>query len=143
MVTVTGLRQMHRRSRYLPWLTLQIIVANVAIILLLAGVWSWAFLQQSDAYSARLMTTFNIEPGMLHQMYVDDVERQLRFSVTVGLVFAVLAACGVGLLIVRPLRDMVHTAERLRYGDYEVRTPMGSGEVGQLSDTLNALAATL
>ncbi|MEL7115614.1 MAG: histidine kinase dimerization/phospho-acceptor domain-containing protein [Pseudomonadota bacterium] len=131
------------RVRNWPWLTLQIIAANVVIILVLAVIWSWAFMQQSDAYSERLMTTFNIEPGLVHAMYVDDVERQLRLSVSMGLILAVVAALGVALLIARPLRDMARTAERLQFGDYSVRTPTGTGEVGRLSETLNALAETL
>ena len=59
---------MPSRLRRWPWLTMQIIVANVAIILALATVWYLLFVQQSDVYSARLMSTFNIEPGQLHAM---------------------------------------------------------------------------
>ena len=78
------------RLRTWPWLTLQIIAANVAIIMALAAAWYLVFMQQSDVYSARLMSTFNIEPGRLHTMYVEDVERQLWTSVIVGLVAAII-----------------------------------------------------
>jgi len=84
-----------------PWLTLQIIAANVAVILSLAVAWYWAFMQQSSVYSERLMSTFNIQPGQLHAMYVDDVEQQLWNSVMVGLVAATLASIGLAWLIVR------------------------------------------
>ncbi len=126
-----------------PWLTLQIVAANVVIILALAAAWSWAFMQQSNAYSERLMTTFNIEPGTLHAMYVDDVERQLWASAFLGLLIAVLASFGLAFLIVRPLRSLAKATERLRHGDYHVRTTLGTGEVGRLAGTFNALAAEL
>lgn len=131
------------RIRNWPWLTFQIVAANVGIILALAAVWSWAFMQQSNAYSQRLMSTFNIEPGSLHAMYVEDVERQLWASASLGLFIAVLASFGLAFLIVRPLRSMAKATERLRHGDYGVRTTIGTGEVGRLAETFNALAAEL
>ena len=69
-----------------PWLTLQMVLANVVVILSLAMAWYFVFKHQSSVYSERLMSTFNIEPGSLHAMYVDDVERQLWLSVMLGLV---------------------------------------------------------
>jgi len=89
------------------------------------------------------MSTFNIEPGSLHAMYVDDVERQLWISVVVGLFIAILASVGLALLIVRPLRSLARVTERLQFGDYRVRSSIEKGEVGKLSENFNALAATL
>lgn len=132
----------HRLDR-LPWLTLQMIAANTAIVLMLGVAWYWLFLGQSTTYSDRLMTTFNIEPGQVHAMFVDEVERQLWTSISIGLVFAVGASIGVTLLIVRPLGVLARTTERLRQGDYSVRAKTQSGEVGRLADTVNALAAAL
>ena len=126
-----------------PWLTLQIIAANVAIIAALAAFWYLAFLHQSSVYSDRLMATFNIEPGSFHAMYVDDVEQQLWFSVLAGLLIAILASVGLALLIGRPLRALALATERLRHGDYRVRSDVGSGEVGQLARNFNALAEDL
>ncbi|MDJ0629691.1 MAG: HAMP domain-containing protein [Rhodobacter sp.] len=134
---------MLNRVQHWPWLTLQIIAANVVIILALAAVWSWAFMQQSSAYSERLMSTFDIEPGTLHAMYVEDVERQLWASAFLGLFIAVLASFGLAFLIVRPLRSLAKATERLRHGDYRVRSTIGTGEVGRLAETFNALAAEL
>ncbi len=131
------------RFRYWPWLTLQIIAANVLVIALLAMAWYVTFMRQSSVYSERLMSTFNIEPGSLHAMYVDDVERQLWLSVVLGLVFAILAAVVLALIIVRPLRSLAAGTQRLRQGDYRARSSSGSGEVGRLSDNFNALAAAL
>ena len=132
-----------QRLREWPWLTLQIIAANVAIILALATAWYLVFTRQSSVYSDRLMSTFNIEPGSLHAMYVDDVERQLWVSVTLGLVFAILASVGLAFLIVRPLRSLARATERLRHGDYGVRSTIERGEVGRLAKNFNALAAAL
>lgn len=132
----------HRLDR-LPWLTLQMIAANTAIVLMLGVAWYWLFLGQSTTYSDRLMTTFNIEPGQVHAMFVDEVERQLWTSISIGLVFAFAASIGVTLLIVRPLGVLARTTERLRQGDYRVRAKTQSGEVGRLADTVNALAAAL
>ena len=134
---------MLKRLTKWPWLTLQIVAANVVVILALATAWYVAFMRQSDVYSERLMSTFNIEPGQLHAMYVADVERQLWTSVTIGLCAAILASIGLAFLIVRPLRSLARTTERLRHGDYRVRSKNDFGEVGRLSENINALAAAL
>ncbi|MEM9605290.1 MAG: ATP-binding protein [Pseudomonadota bacterium] len=134
---------MGSRLRQWPWLTLQIIVANVVIILGLAAVWYWAFMYQSTMYSDRLMSTFNIEPGQLHAMYVDDVERQLWTSVLIGLLAATVASIGLAWVIVRPLRALARATDRLRHGDYGIRSSVTRGEVGNLAGNINALAAAL
>lgn len=134
---------MIRRLNKWPWLTLQIVAANVAVILALAAAWYLAFMRQSDVYSERLMSTFNIEPGHLHAMYVADVERQLWTSVTIGVFAAILASIGLAFLIVRPLRSLARTTERLRHGDYRVRSENDFGEIGRLAENVNALAAAL
>ncbi len=126
-----------------PWLTLQIVAANVGVILALAMAWYLAFMQQSEVYSERLMSAFNIEPGQLHAMYVADVERQLWTSVVIGLCAATLASIGLAFLIVRPLRSLAKTTERLRHGDYGVRSDNEFGEVGRLAENVNALATAL
>lgn len=141
--TVSARNIVNKRLQDWPWLTLQIIAANVLIILALGSAWYLVFMQQSSIYSERLMTTFNIEPGSLHSMYVDDVERQLWFSVLLGLVFATVASVGLAFLIATPLRAVARATERLRYGDYQVRSSVSSGEVGLLAQNFNALAATL
>ena len=132
-----------KRLHSWPWLTLQIVAANVVIIMALATAWYFVFMHQSDVYSARLMSTFNIEPGRLHAMYVEDVERQLWMSVVLGLFAAVVATSGLALLIVRPLRALARATERLRQGDYGVRSTIQRGEVGRLAENFNALATTL
>ena len=132
-----------RQIRRWPWLTLQMIVANVVVILALATAWYFVFKHQSSVYSERLMSTFNIEPGSLHAMYVDDVERQLWFSVMLGLVFAIAASVGLALLIARPLRSLARGTERLQQGDYGVRADIETGEVGHLARSFNALASAL
>lgn len=109
----------------------------------LSGVWYFVFKQQSNVYSDRLMSTFNIEPGQLHAMYVADVERQLWASVVVGVVLATLAAIGLAFLIVRPLRSLARATERLKHGDYSVRSTLEKGEVGRLAKNFNALATAL
>ncbi len=132
-----------KRLHSWPWLTLQIVAANVAIIMALAAAWYFVFMQQSSVYSERLMTTFNIEPGRLHAMYVEDVERQLWTSVILGLLAAIVASAGLAFLIVRPLRSLARATERLRHGDYRVRSTIEKGEVGRLAENFNALASAL
>lgn len=136
---MTALKRLHSW----PWLTLQIVGANVGIIMALAAAWYLVFMRQSSVYSERLMTTFNIEPGSLHAMYVEDVERQLWTSVILGLVAAILASAGLAFFIVRPLRSLARATERLRHGDYSVRSTIAKGEVGRLAENFNALAAAL
>lgn len=134
---------MNPDERPWPWLTVQIIAANVVIISLLAIAWYMTFLGHSNVYSDRLMSTFNIEPGQLHAMYVDDVQRQLWMSVAAGLVSAIVASIGLALLIARPIRSLAQSTERLRHGDYTVRAETNRGEVGQLANNFNALALAL
>ncbi len=129
--------------RRVPWLTLQMIAANVTIVLLLGVAWYWLFAQQSMIYSDRLMSTFNIEPGQVHAMFVDEVERHLWTSISVGLVFAVVLSIGAALVIVRPLRALARATDRLRQGDFSARARSQSGEIGRLAETVNALAEAL
>ena len=132
-----------QRFRNWPWLTLQIIAANVCIILIVVSAWYVVFMTQSSVYYDRLMSTFNIEPGSLHAMYIDDVARQLWMSLSLGLIFAIIASIGLAFLIVKPIRSLAKTTEELRHGNYSVRTHIESGEVGRLAGTFNSLAATL
>lgn len=134
---------MFKRLNKWPWLTLQIVAANVAVILALATAWYLAFIQQSDVYSERLMSAFNIQPGQLHAMYVADVERQLWTSVVIGLIAATLASVGLAFLIVRPLRSLGRATERLRHGDYRARSTNEIGEIGRLAENINSLATAL
>ena len=126
-----------------PWLTLQIIAANVVIILTVVSAWYLVFMQQSSVYYDRLMATFNIEPGSLHTMYVDDVERQLWMSLSLGLIFAIMASVSLAFLIVKPIRSLAKSTEQLRHGDYRVRSSIEFGEVGRLAVAFNSLATTL
>jgi len=135
--------KLNNTFRWWPWLTLQIIAANVLLVVALGTAWYFVFMHQSSVYSERLMSTFNIEPGSLHAMYVDDVERQLWLSVTLALVVAVLASIGLAFLIAHPLRSLARATERLRYGDYRIRSKQEKGEVGRLAKNFNELAATL
>ncbi len=134
---------MTTRFRNWPWLTVQIIAANVFTIALLGVAWYLTFMRQSSVYSDRLMSTFNIEPGRLHAMYVDDVEQQLWISVAAGLITAIVASIGLALLIARPMRSLAQVTERLRHGDYSARAKLDKGEVGRLADNFNSLALTL
>ena len=112
---------MKHRLRWLPWFSLQMIAANVTIVLMLGVAWYWMFTNQSMVYSDRLMPTFNIEPGRVHAMFVDEVERQLWTGISIGLAFAVLASIAATLYIVRPLQALARAADRLRQGDYRAR----------------------
>ncbi|MEC8173771.1 MAG: HAMP domain-containing sensor histidine kinase [Pseudomonadota bacterium] len=134
---------MKHRLRWLPWLSLQMIAANVTIVLMLGVAWYWMFTNQSMVYSDRLMSTFIIEPGRVHAMFVDEVERQLWTGISIGLAFAVLASIAATLYIVRPLRALARPTDRLRQGDYRVRAQHQSGEIGHLAETFNALDAAL
>ncbi len=134
---------MTTRFRNWPWLTVQIIAANVFTIALLGVTWYMTFTRHSSVYSERLMSTFNIEPGRLHAMYVDDVEQQLWISVAAGLITAIVASIGLALLIARPMRSLAQVTERLRQGDYSARAKIERGEVGRLADNFNALALAL
>lgn len=119
------------------------IAANVMIVLMLGIAWYWLFAHHSMIYSDRLMSTFNIQPGQVHAMFVDEVERHLWTSISIGLVFAVVLSIGAALVIVRPLRALARATDRLRQGDFSARARNQSGEIGLLAETVNALAAAL
>ena len=89
------------------------------------------------------MSTFNIEPGRVHAMFVDEVERQLWINISTGLAFAVLASIAATLYVVRPLWALTRATDRLRQEDYRARAQNQSGEIGHLAETVKALAAAL
>ncbi|HEX2103444.1 MAG TPA: ATP-binding protein [Solirubrobacteraceae bacterium] len=83
---------------------------------------------------------FGIENRALHS----QLNSLLEVCAALALGLAMLAAALVATTLVRPLRRLTETAERMRRGDLGARARAGGGaELTRLADTFNRLAATL
>jgi signal transduction histidine kinase len=83
---------------------------------------------------------FAIENHALH----DQLSSMLEVCAAIALGLAMLAAAMVAGTLVRPLRRLTDTAERMSRGDLAARAPVGGGiELTRLADTFNRLASTL
>ena len=88
------------------------------------------------------MSAFNIEPGRVHAMFVDEVERQLWTNISTALAFAVLVSIAATLYVVRPFW---RSPGQRTVCDRKIiaRAQNQSGVIGHLAETVNALAAAL
>jgi two-component system sensor histidine kinase BaeS len=83
---------------------------------------------------------FGIENRALHS----QLNSLLEVSAALALGLAMLAAALVAMTLVRPLRRLTDTAERMSRGDLGARASAGGGaELTRLADTFNRLASTL
>ena len=83
---------------------------------------------------------FAIENRALHS----QLNSLLEVCAALALGLAMLAAALVAMTLVRPLRRLTDTAERMSRGDLGARASAGGGtELTRLADTFNRLAATL
>ena len=83
---------------------------------------------------------FGLENRALH----NQLNSLLEVCAALALGLAMLAAALVAMTLVRPLRRLTDTAERMSRGDLGARARAGGGaEVTRLADTFNRLASTL
>ena len=83
---------------------------------------------------------FGLENHALHA----QLNSLLAVCAAIALGLAMLAAALVATTLVRPLRRLTETAERMSRGDLGARAPAGGGaELTRLADTFNRLASTL
>jgi two-component system sensor histidine kinase BaeS len=83
---------------------------------------------------------FGLENRALH----DQLNSLLEVCAALALGLAMLAAALVATTLVRPLRRLTSTAERMSRGDLGARARAGGGtELTRLADTFNRLASTL
>jgi two-component system, OmpR family, sensor histidine kinase BaeS len=83
---------------------------------------------------------FGLENRALH----NQLNSLLEVCAALALGLAMLAAALVAMTLVRPLRRLTDTAERMSRGDLGARARAGGGtELTRLADTFNRLAATL
>jgi two-component system, OmpR family, sensor histidine kinase BaeS len=74
----------------------------------------------------------------------DQLNDLLEVSAGLALGLALLAAAMITATLVRPLRRLTETAERMRRGDLSARAKIhGGAELEQLADAFNQLASTL
>lgn len=75
---------------------------------------------------------------------IASITRSLVLSLTFCLVIGLSLAVGLGLVIVRPIRNLVHAANRIRQGDFQARTHIRSGdEIGRLARAFDQMAEEL
>jgi len=83
---------------------------------------------------------FGVENRELHE----QLNGMLEVCAALALGLAMLAAAVVATTLVRPLRRLTDTAERMSRGDLGARARVGGGtELTRLADTFNRLAASL
>jgi two-component system, OmpR family, sensor histidine kinase BaeS len=83
---------------------------------------------------------FGLENRALH----NQLNSLLEVCAALALGLAMLAAALVATTLVRPLRRLTDTAERMSHGDLGARARAGGGaELNRLADTFNRLASTL
>ncbi len=73
----------------------------------------------------------------------DRLRAYLLLAGGVGLAAALGVAVALSRAIARPVRQMSRMATRVAEGDFAVRAPVGGGELGELGQALNTMAARL
>jgi signal transduction histidine kinase len=86
--------------------------------------------------------------AQMHQETVGLVQDAVFQTLLLAAVVGTVAAVGVSLFVSRritsPIARMSRTSRRIAHGDYAARVPPGEpDEIGELGETLNALAAAL
>lgn len=115
------------------------------VVIGLAGVFVWMAIDTLAAgYFAALMSEYNISPTVVHRMFVGAVHRYLLWGALAACVPAFLLSLLLTRRVLAPLTRMADMAEEIARGNYAERLPTPvPGEIGQLADAFNQMAASL
>lgn len=75
--------------------------------------------------------------------FSDAVAVALVLGLVAAVVVGVVAAVLISTRIARPVTDLAVASQLVAQGDYSQRVPAGSGEIGELAASFNAMAAAL
>jgi len=127
--------------RSLLW---KLLAVNLLVIVFVLGVVWLAVNHLAAGYFMVLMEKYHISPTESHQMFIGAVHRYLIWASTAAFVFALALSSVLTRMLLRPLRDMMGTAQKIAEGDYTGEVPVVSrDEVGRLSEAFNRMSASL
>lgn len=138
----------------------RLLVANLAVsaagvIAVAVGVWLAAPAAFDDAmgHMSGARGDTGMGPGMgsaggmmdplLRAAFGDAIGSALLLGLAAAVVVAVVAAALLAARISRPISDLAAASRRLAGRDYAQRVPAAAGELGELADSFNEMAATL
>jgi two-component system, OmpR family, sensor histidine kinase BaeS len=115
----------------------------LVIVFVIAMVWL-AVDYLAAGYFMTLMAKYHISPVDSQRMFVGAVHRYLISASAAAFVLALTLSILLMRTLLRPLRRMTGTAQRIAEGDYSGEVPIVSGdEVGKLSEAFNRMSASL
>lgn len=128
------------KSRLL-WKLVAINLLSVGMVILLV----WGAIDYSAAsYFMNLMKTFNIEPDLLHRMFLKAVHQSLFISMFLGLGLTTLYSFFITKKVIRSLIEMNAVTRKLAMGDYSERVTVRTrDEVGELGHAFNRMVTDL
>jgi len=115
----------------------------LVIVFVISAVWL-AIDYLAAGYFTILMEKYHISPTASHQMFVGAIHRYLIWASAAAFVLALALSSVLMRRLLRPLRKMTGTAQRIAEGDYTGMVPVVSDdEVGRLSEAFNRMSASL
>jgi two-component system, OmpR family, sensor histidine kinase BaeS len=124
-------------------------VAAAGVVAVVVGVW----LAAPRAFDAAMgyagggmgggMGGGGMMDPLLRTAFGDAVGSALLLGLVAALVVAVIVASLLATRISRPIDELAAASRRVAQGDYAGRVPAATGELGELADSFNEMAATL
>jgi len=114
---------------------------GVSIVFLLA----WLVIDYfASYYFMSLMQEYNIEPDLLHQMFLHATHRYLLLSMALGLIFVTILSRFITKRVMHSLTEMTTLVPKLARGDYSERVSIiTNDEVGKLGHAFNKMVESL
>lgn len=122
----------------LIWKLLLINSTGLLVMMLLIAV---AVHWLASTYFMSLMEEYNIDPIVVHSMFLHSVDRFLLLAGSTGFVISSLLSLWLSYRLLKPVSQLMNSAERISRGDYSHRvTIKGCGEIDALSGAFNDMA---
>ncbi|MDP2349780.1 MAG: HAMP domain-containing protein, partial [Chloroflexota bacterium] len=124
-------------------------VASAGVAAVAAGVWLAAPSAFDDAMGhmdvgmGGVMGSGGMMDPLLRSAFGEAVGSALLLGLVAALVVAVIMAALLATRISRPIDELAAASRRVAHGDYAGRVPAASGELGELADSFNEMAAAL
>lgn len=125
----------------LIWKLVAINLLGVGIVILLA----WQVIDHFAAdYFMSLMKQYNIDPKVLHEMFLHTTHQFLLLSMFLGLVTVSLLGFFITKQVMRSLTQMSRVTRKLALGDYSERIKVRThDEIGELGHAFNHMVESL
>lgn len=125
----------------LIWKLVAINLLGVGIVILLA----WQVIDHFAAdYFMRLMKQYNIDPKILHEMFLHTTHQFLLLSMLLGLGVVSLLGFFMTKQVMRSLTQMSRVTRKLALGDYSERIKIRThDEIGELGHAFNHMVESL